>query len=158
MEKNKNHGNEEWLREHYCEKGLSGPKIAKLCGLKDEQVVYNNLEKFGIPRRGFVEAALLVWDSKGKRLPGTFCSKQMAYKEARRVWEEWHMRPLPKGWVVHHMDYNPWNNEIWNLWAMPRSTHNRIHKSMIPRKKRQRKYIKQVDIPQHTQGLAQVAV
>ena len=63
---------------------------------------------------------------------------------------------LPKGWVVHHRDYNPWNNEIWNLWALPRSIHNKIHKQQVSdKKKAQRK--QHIEIQLYTQESMQVA-
>lgn len=138
------------------EEGLSAPKIARLCGLKDEQTIYYHLEKFGIRRRGFKEAALLVWQSKGKNSEGSFCSLQVAYREARKEWEKWQMKKLPKGWVVHHRDYNPWNNELWNLWAMPRSTHNKIHKRLVPGMKKHVYKIEQSQyVPHYHQELEQ---
>lgn len=44
------------------------------------------------------------------------------------VWEKHHGRKLPAGWVVHHKDGNPLNNDISNLEAMPHAEHNSIHR------------------------------
>lgn len=45
------------------------------------------------------------------------------------VWEMYHGRHVPKGYVVHHIDGDPANNEIENLIAMPKSEHARLHQS-----------------------------
>lgn len=47
------------------------------------------------------------------------------------VWEKYHGRKLPRGWVVHHKDENPLNNDISNLEAMPHAAHNSIHRLRI---------------------------
>lgn len=45
----------------------------------------------------------------------------------RRVWADAH-GAIPDGYVVHHKDDNPKNNEIENLELMERSAHNSMHK------------------------------
>lgn len=37
---------------------------------------------------------------------------------------------IPKGWVVHHLDENPLNNNIENLVLMSRSDHNSLHRHL----------------------------
>lgn len=44
-----------------------------------------------------------------------------------KVWEEWHRESIPVGWIIHHMDGNPRNNAVWNLLAVTRSEHAKIH-------------------------------
>jgi hypothetical protein len=44
------------------------------------------------------------------------------------VWEKYHRRKLPRGWVVHHLDGNPLNNDVSNLEAMPHAAHNSLHR------------------------------
>jgi len=46
---------------------------------------------------------------------------------ARRIWEEYYGVKIPKGMVIHHMDFNPRNNEIWNLQLLSKKAHRRIH-------------------------------
>ena len=47
-----------------------------------------------------------------------------AYKaEHHIVWEQ-HHEPLPKGWIVHHLNGTRDDNRIENLVAMPRKLHN----------------------------------
>lgn len=42
------------------------------------------------------------------------------------VWEETHGKPLPKGWVIHHLNGVKNDNRPSNLAAMLRSKHNRL--------------------------------
>lgn len=37
---------------------------------------------------------------------------------------------IPKGWEVHHIDWNHYNNEIINLIAIPKPLHELIHKML----------------------------
>lgn len=39
------------------------------------------------------------------------------------VWEETHNKPLPKGWVIHHLNGVKSDNRPENLVAMPRGEH-----------------------------------
>ena len=43
------------------------------------------------------------------------------------VWEKTHGKPLPKGWIVHHLNHIKDDNRFENLLAMPRATHNQRH-------------------------------
>lgn len=45
------------------------------------------------------------------------------------VWEKHHGRSVPKGYVIHHRDRNPLNDDISNLEAMTRADHAREHRS-----------------------------
>lgn len=38
--------------------------------------------------------------------------------------------PIPKGWVVHHIDHNRANNSKENLIALPEAFHNVLHTNM----------------------------
>lgn len=48
--------------------------------------------------------------------------------EHRHIMETYLGRPLEKGEVVHHIDYNRANNDIGNLRVMTNSDHVRLHK------------------------------
>jgi hypothetical protein len=37
-------------------------------------------------------------------------------------------RRIPPGWHVHHQDLNPYNNEPWNLQALSKGEHLRLHR------------------------------
>jgi len=43
------------------------------------------------------------------------------------MWEQAGRPCLPKGWVLHHIDENPLNNALDNLWPMTRSQHLELH-------------------------------
>lgn len=47
----------------------------------------------------------------------------------RAVWE-FYNGEIPKGYVVHHKDFNPENNSIENLQLMTHSEHKKLHNEM----------------------------
>lgn len=54
-------------------------------------------------------------------------------KDARRLHEEvWlsHFRCIPKGYDIHHKDFNPSNNDITNLECLPKAGHKELHASL----------------------------
>jgi hypothetical protein len=53
------------------------------------------------------------------------------YDEHRLVWEDAN-GPIPRGYVVHHVDEDPRNNSLDNLSMMTRADHARLHKTGKP--------------------------
>lgn len=51
------------------------------------------------------------------------------YTESVYIWEKVN-GPVPEGYVVHHIDHNPKNNNIDNLQLMTRGEHIIHHKSL----------------------------
>ncbi len=46
----------------------------------------------------------------------------------RKIWKK-HNGDIPKGYHIHHIDGNPYNNDITNLICLPPSEHAEIHKN-----------------------------
>jgi len=49
------------------------------------------------------------------------------YLEHHYIWERYHKRKVPKGFNIHHKDFNPLNNNIDNLELMTASEHLKLH-------------------------------
>ena len=49
------------------------------------------------------------------------------HRIARDVWEEWWNQGVPKGYLIHHVDENPHNNEITNLALVTYTFHIKRH-------------------------------
>lgn len=47
----------------------------------------------------------------------------------RLIWETENGMVIPKGFVIHHRDKNPLNNDIDNLMCLPTYLHNKWHKN-----------------------------
>lgn len=45
----------------------------------------------------------------------------------RKIWEEFYGQKIPKGYVIHHKDFNPRNNSIRNLQLMTMEEHLSLH-------------------------------
>ncbi|BCO11479.1 hypothetical protein GEOBRER4_n2798 [Citrifermentans bremense] len=43
------------------------------------------------------------------------------------VWERWHRKEVPRGWVIHHINENPSDNDPLNLIALPKRLHRELH-------------------------------
>ena len=52
--------------------------------------------------------------------------KRPTGKFVRRIYEK-NFGKLPKGWHIHHIDGNPWNNEPFNLLGCSPEKHHAIH-------------------------------
>lgn len=47
----------------------------------------------------------------------------------RLVWEEFYGKPIPRGYVIHHMNGDKLDNRIQNLQLVENSKHSRFHNS-----------------------------
>lgn len=45
----------------------------------------------------------------------------------RKYYEKETNKKIPKGWDVHHLDFNRKNNNISNLVALPKELHSKYH-------------------------------
>lgn len=50
--------------------------------------------------------------------------------KVRPLYEKITGKKLPKNFDIHHIDFNPENNEILNLVAIPRQLHKQYHKAL----------------------------
>ena len=44
-----------------------------------------------------------------------------------RIWKEYWNQEIPKGYEIHHFDFNPKNNEVSNLVLLSKSEHTKTH-------------------------------
>ena len=64
-----------------------------------------------------------------------FRSRSPARLLHRAIWEK-HHGPVPRGYVLHHVDADPANNDLANLALLPRGDHNRLHLRADPERPR----------------------
>lgn len=56
--------------------------------------------------------------------------KQKYWSDARRIYKDHYgQNSIKTGYVLHHLDHNPANNDIINLAQMSRLDHSRLHNS-----------------------------
>lgn len=128
----------EKLDELYLRQRLSRAKISALTGYSD-WVIEKALELFGIPKRSRSE--IMVIENQKRPLPKGGRLEQDGYilirhREHHRAnssgyvwehivaWEEANRRPLPDGWIIHHINGRKKDNHPQNLMAMPRKSHH----------------------------------
>lgn len=49
----------------------------------------------------------------------------------RKVYKEKCNIAIPKGYDIHHIDFNRENNDIMNLVMLPKKMHNKYHKTLL---------------------------
>lgn len=137
------------LQELYVTQRLSVRDIAELKGCAYSSVQRNLLCQ-QIKSRSRSEATKLLWE-RGKRKPqngpdnpnwrggkkksggGYLAIKTPQHPRANKdsyvlehilVWERVHNKPLPKGWVIHHLNGIKSDNQPRNLIALPYTKHH----------------------------------
>lgn len=132
---------ERWedLEDLYVNKNLSLYRIAKLKQVTP-QSVRHQLKKLNIHIRNYGEASRLRANLSGRIKGRTlFRGYTMVWnpthlragtngyvREHILVWEQIHNKPLPKGWVIHHLNGIKSDNRPENLIALPDKKHIRI--------------------------------
>ena len=101
---------EEHLKEMYTDKKFSLLKIRKKTGLSRMQI-QDLVARYGLTRNGKRKNWGLV-------VRHTFNSKPYH----RYIWEQAH-GPIPRGWIIHHINGNQKDNRLENLLAVPRDKH-----------------------------------
>jgi len=123
------------LKELYLDEKLSISQTAKQLGYA-YGAVQAALVRFNIPRRHKGSDPREKHPSwKGGRVGDSYGYIQIKNREHPRannqgyvrehilVWEEYHHRKLPKGWLIHHLNGIKDDNRPQNLIAMKRGEH-----------------------------------
>ncbi len=138
----------EELRRLYWDKKMSMAMLAESIGCATGHINWL-FDKWGIPKRNKRQSLKLALTEgrapakigennpnwKGGRFTTPFGYIKVYKPEHPRsirghvfehilVWEESHGRPLPQGWVVHHINGIKSDNKPQNLYAMPRKNHS----------------------------------
>lgn len=137
--------------ELYCDKKLTGQQVADQLGCS-QHYVHKTLASVGLARSRSEARKLslamgrstMPIDGFGNRgnwkggrwqdkhgyiwlyMPEHPRAKGNYVQEHLVVWEEAHGKPLPKGWVVHHLNGTPFDNRPVNLLGMEGAKHNRL--------------------------------
>lgn len=110
------------------EAGESCAEIGKDLGV-DAEVIRRRMRAAGMPRRPLGKAKGSKnpqW--KGGKSPTMHYYRRQAYEVAAICLG----RPLPRGWIIHHVDENPRNNEPTNVMIFPtQSQHMRYHQRLL---------------------------
>ena len=143
--------NKSELEDLYLNQKLSCNEIASRLNICHESI-RKRLVKFGISRRSISEGTSIaishgLRDEYGKRNPhwkGGKMETAQGYiyilkpehphampstgyiAEHILVWEEFHKKKLPRGWVVHHLNGIKNDNRPSNLLGLPNSKHNTL--------------------------------
>ena len=115
----------EQLYNLYINLEYSTKEIAPIFGCKAE-AVRRKLIKYGIPRRSVKEV---------NHLRPLGMNQMASENRARKKWQKHYGKQIPKGYFVHHIDGNPYNNKLVNLMLIWRGDHVRWHhakKQLMP--------------------------
>jgi hypothetical protein len=127
--------------------GLSCSKIGKLVGMTPEGIRYRliaNGKKLRTAREATGRAdrapnwkggkIKMAQGYTGLYFPHHYRANQNGYVlEHIVVWENYHNKKLPKGWIIHHLNGVRTDNRINNLAAMPVNKHDRLVNPYIKR-------------------------
>jgi len=109
------------LRRMYCKNKSSIEHVANVFFTTPEEVE-NKLREYGISIR---EKSIEPRHGTGRNYFHGYIRIKVNSKwvpEHRYIWEQAH-GPLPKGWVVHHLNGKKDDNRLENLVALPRDRH-----------------------------------
>ena len=96
---------------------------------------------------------IIVWDGREwQRTGGKYYILRADYKHRtgemlhRAIWKK-HFGEIPKGYVIHHIDHNPDNNDISNLECISNREHCQRHMREPERIAKSKETLKNITIP-----------
>ena len=131
------------MKSLYFKKKWDFKKIANFFGFKSKSAIYDRFKKLGLKARtntdlktGFKHS-----DKTKTQISDSLCKRKEPYiyrgyrmirignkfrEEHIVVWEKHHGKK-PKGYEIHHKDFNKLNNKIENLRLLTKGKHRRLH-------------------------------
>lgn len=117
---------EEELKRLY-NKGLRPAQMARELGFSKYETIISKLEEMGLLEHGWRDGRTHRRDYTFVRKPNhPRADKQGYVREHILAWEEAHGKPLPKGWIIHHLNGNKKDNRPENLIALPNKKHENL--------------------------------
>lgn len=123
------------IRDLY-QQGISIRDIAEELGIGDE-ALRRRMIRAGIERRSLKESVPRGAQNRHYKDGQRDARKKMRDSLPRK--ESWQVaaiclgHPLARGWIVHHMDENPTNNDPANLWLFPTFEHHSRYHAQLSR-------------------------
>lgn len=65
------------------------------------------------------------------------------------IWEYHNNKSVPKGYVIHHIDGNKFNNDISNLQCLTREEHYNLHRSNMLKANKSKEHIEHLNNIRH---------
>lgn len=74
----------------------------------------------------------------------------------RLVWEDWYGKPVPKGYIIHHINHNKSDFRIQNLQCVDDIAHRKYHKKKSTEKQKKvwLDFVKQPKSEEHKENLS----
>jgi len=133
----------EQMKRFYYEYKWDFKKIADFFGFKSKSAIYDRFKKLGLKARTNTDLKTGFKHSKKTKIKisESLCKRREPYiyrgyrmvrignkfkEEHIVVWEKNHGEK-PKGYQIHHKDFNKLNNKIENLQILTKGEHRRLH-------------------------------
>jgi hypothetical protein len=107
------------IRETNIKKGIRPPKTYGRIPWNKGKSGYHCQKNRGVSKGYINYKGYKVYYRNGKEI-----------SEHQEIYcKHWHIKKIPKGYVVHHIDENKQNNKIENLKLISRGNHTKLHKT-----------------------------
>lgn len=133
----------ELMKKLYFKNKWDYRKIADFFGLKSKSSIYERFKKLGLIARTNTDLKTGFKHSKKTRIKisEALCKRKEPYiyrgyrmirignkffEEHKVVWKK-HYGKIPKGYDIHHRDFNKLNNSVENLKCMKHGDHTKLH-------------------------------